>query len=310
VVVASAPGKLILFGEHAVVFGEPALSVAINLRTTVEAVPGNDDEVNGQPLDGDRYPYLEAALRKVGRRTPLSLQVRSDIPEASGMGSSAAVTVSLLACLKAHGGDVDMEELARLGFEVEYEVQGRASPIDTTTATRGGGILLLKERGENFLWRIERGEGSWYLHSCSLPPMTLVVGSTGIQAATGPLVARVKELFQKEEFARRAIRRIGEISVEGMEALRRRDMVTVGELMGENHALLNSLGVGHPLLDSFVKASLSHSHGAKLTGAGGGGSMIALTDEPQRVKEAIEALGGQAFIVSTEPRGVAIESWS
>jgi mevalonate kinase len=308
VVVASAPGKLILFGEHAVVFGEPALSVAIDLRTTVEVSPANRDEVNGAPLDGERYPYLEAALRRASPATPVALRVASDIPEASGMGSSAAVTVSLLASLQALTGGIDRETIARWGFEVEHEVQGRASPIDTTTATQGGGILLLKERGQNFLWRIEKGGSQWYLHSCELPPMTLVVGSTGIQAATGPLVARVRELYRREESARRAIHRIGEISLEGVKALTKGDMDTAGQLMKENHALLNSLQVGHPLLDSFVEASLPHSYGAKLTGAGGGGSMIALTDRPGRVKEAIETRGGQAFIVRTEPRGVLIES--
>ncbi|MFQ5838014.1 MAG: mevalonate kinase [Thermoplasmata archaeon] len=306
-VVASAPGKLILFGEHAVVFGEPALSVAINLRTTIQASPSERNEVNGHPLTREAYPYLEAALRKSPSRASLALRVLSDIPEASGMGSSAAVTVCLLACLGDPREPLHRESIARLGFEVEREVQGRASPIDTTTATQGGGILLLKERGENFLWRIKKDDSAWYLHSCTLPELSLVVGSTGIEAATGPLVARVKELYRMEEAARHAIHRIGEISLEGMRALAEGDLTAAGELMQENHALLNSLQVGHPLLDRFVEASLPYSYGAKLTGAGGGGSMIALSDRPRRVKEAIEACGGEAFIVSTEPRGVVLE---
>ncbi len=304
---ASAPGKLILFGEHAVVFGEPALSVAIDLRTNVQASPAERDELNGMPLAGGRYPYLEAALRKARPKGPLSLSVQSKIPQASGMGSSAAVTASLLACLQGIKGALDRESIARAAFEVEFEVQGRASPIDTTTATQGGGILLLKERGKDFLWRIEIEKSRWFLHSCRLPDMTVVVGSTGIEASTGPLVAGVKRLFQREETARRAVHRIGEISLEGRKALMDGDLYTAGELMNENHRLLNSLQVGHPLLDEFVEASLPHSYGAKLTGAGGGGSMIALTDWPDRVTEAIEARGGRAFVVSTEPRGVILE---
>lgn len=308
VVTASAPGKLILYGEHAVVFGEPALSVAISLRTSVEAVPSSSFEVNEGPLEGSRYPYLEAALRRVPTSEPISLRIRSDIPEASGMGSSAAVTVALLACLQSLEGNLHRETIARMGFEVEYEVQGRASPIDTTTATQGSGILLLKRREEGFLWMIEKGGSRWYLHSRRLPDMTLVVGSTGIKAATGPLVARVKELCERDESARKAVRRIGEISLEGVQALSRGDLERAGELMQENHALLNALRVGHPLLDRFVEAALPRSYGAKLTGAGGGGSMIALTDDPERVKGLIEQQGGQAFIVRTEQRGVAIES--
>lgn len=305
-VFASAPGKLILFGEHAVVFGEPALSVAINLRTRVEASPSEKTTVNGRTLKRGEFPYLDAGIRRSGFEEPLSINVDSHIPEASGMGSSAAVTVALLASLQALRGSFDKEAVARSSFEVEHEVQGRASPVDTTTATQGGGILLLKERGEDFLWRIEKGGSVWNLHACSLPEMTLVVGSTGIEAATGPIVAGVKALANGHEEAREAIARIGEITLEGLKALKRGDLPVVGGLMRENHALLNALGVGHPLLDTFVAESLPHSYGAKLTGAGGGGSMIALTDNAPRVVEAIQSSGGKAFVVSTEPRGVVV----
>ncbi len=306
-VAASAPGKLILFGEHAVVFGEPALSVAIDLRTNVQVSPSETTTVNGRPLKRQEFPYLEAGIRRSGFSEPVSVTVRSSIPEASGMGSSAAVTVGLLACLQALQGSLDKETIARNGFRVEHEVQGRASPIDTTTATQGGGVLLLPERGDNFLWRIERGKSVWNLHACSLPTMRLVVGSTGIEAATGPLVARVRELAQSRVEAREAIKRIGEITLEGLQALKACDLKMVGELMSENHALLNSLDVGHPLLDALVEKSLPHSYGAKLTGAGGGGSMIALTDDPTRVVQAIQASGGEAFVVSTDPEGVRMD---
>ncbi len=134
----------------------------------------------------------------------------------------------------------------------------------------------------------------------------MVVGSTGIEAATGPLVARVRALANRQEKARAAIGRIGEITLEGLQALRRADLSLVGDLMRENHALLNALGVGHPMLDAFVAAALPHSYGAKLTGAGGGGSMIALTDNAQRVVDAIQNRGGRAFVVATEPRGVLV----
>ncbi|MFQ6012102.1 MAG: mevalonate kinase [Thermoplasmata archaeon] len=307
-VAASAPGKLILYGEHAVVFGEPALSVAISRRTRVEVRPADRNEVNGEPLEEQRYPYLAEALRTMNAREGLSLQTRSDIPMASGMGSSAAVTVSLLASLQGLRGALREEEIARTGFEVEHAVQGRASPIDTTTATHGGGILLLKEAGENLLWEIEKGETRWSLHSCRLPEMTLVVGSTGIEAATGPLVAQVRQRVEAEDAARRAIRRIGEIALEGVEALRGNDLERGGKLMLENHRLLNALGVGHSALDKLVAASLPFSYGAKLTGAGGGGSMIALTDNPPRVAQAIADAGGNASVVSTTPVGVQLES--
>ena len=244
-VAASAPGKLILYGEHAVVFGEPALSVAISRRTRVVARSAGRNQVNGHPLEEERYRYVAEGLRVMKVGDPLSLTTQSDIPMASGMGSSAAVTVALLACLQGMRGSLRKEEIARMGFEVEHAVQGRASPIDTTTATHGGGILLLKERGEDFLWDIEKGPTRWNLHSAPLPDMTFVVGSTGIEAATGPLVAQVRRRVEAKEKARDAVQRIGEITLEGVEALRGDELERGGELMLENHRLLNALGVGH-----------------------------------------------------------------
>ncbi len=306
-VAASAPGKLILYGEHAVVFGEPALSVAISKRTRVETHSGGRTEVNGHPLQEGRYPYVAEALRATKRSEPLSVTTESDIPMAAGMGSSAAVTVGLLACLQAARGRLQEEEIARMGFEVEHAVQGRASPIDTTTATHGGGILLLKQREENFLWRIEKGATHWNLHGSPLPEMTFVVGTTGIEAATGPLVAQVKRRVETQPGSRKAVERIGEIALEGVKALRRGNLERGGELMLENHRLLNTLGVGHVALDKLVEASMPLSFGAKLTGAGGGGSMIALTNDPLGVTQALKRAGGSAFTVSTVPTGVQLE---
>ncbi|MEE9592271.1 MAG: mevalonate kinase [Thermoplasmata archaeon] len=309
-VAASAPGKLILYGEHAVVFGEPALSVAISRRTRVDARPGARDEVNGHPLEEGRYPYVAEALRIMEVGEKLAVTIQSDIPVASGMGSSAAVTVGLLACLQGMGGPLQEEEIARTGFEVEHAVQGRASPIDTTTATHGGGILLLKEQEDHFLWAIEKGETRWNLHAAPLPEMTFVVGTTGIEAATGPLVAQVRKRVEAKEEALRAVTRIGEIALEGVEALRAGNLERGGELMLENHRLLNVLGVGHVALDKLVAASVPFSFGAKLTGAGGGGSMIALTTDPVAVAHALRNAGGIASVVSTVPTGVQLESES
>ena len=90
-----------------------------------------------------------------------------------------------------------------------------------------------------------------------------------------------------------------------MKALQQKDLVSVGHLMDRNHALLTELGVGHPALDRLVSAARPSSYGAKLTGAGGGGSMFALTDRPSKTAEAIRSAGGKAFVVQADSRGVA-----
>jgi len=307
---SSAPGKVILYGEHAVVFGQPATSMAVNLRAEVFARPHDEWRADGASLDDPKYTYVKGAVNKAWSNGPLWLEIRSMLPLGAGMGSSAAVTVATLAVLRRMRDMYSKIWIARTAFDVEYEVQkGMASPIDTSTATAGGGLLVTSEPpNEGSLWHIQRGERRWYMRKVVYPPFTLVVGSTGIAAPTGPLVAGVRDLVDRKPEARRAIEEIGTITLEGSRALLRRDLVRAGELMTRNHALLNSLGVGHALLDKFVAAALPHAYGAKLTGAGGGGSMIALTDEPEKVRAAIERAGGKAFAVTTEPLGVRVTS--
>jgi mevalonate kinase len=301
---ASAPGKLILFGEHAVVFGEPALSTAINLRAEVYARPHTEWLADGASLDEPRFRYVKACVRKTNAEGPLWIEIRSMVPSGAGLGSSAAVTVATLGALHGRSGALDAPSIAREAFEVEHEVQGRASPIDTSTASAGGGVLVLREPRGDLLWSIERDSRRWFLHRTALPPLDFVIGNTGISAATGPLVARVKERFDREPKAVEAVREIGEITLEGLRALQGKDFVGAGRLMDRNHVLLTNLGVGHPALDRLVEAARPSSYGAKLTGAGGGGSVVALTDRPSVTAEAIRLAGGKAFIVQSDPAGV------
>ncbi len=302
---ASAPGKLILFGEHAVVFGEPALSTAINLRAEVYARAHTTWLADGSSIDEPRYRYVKAAIGKANVRGPMWIEIRSMVPNGAGLGSSAAVTVATLGALHGIAGAIDPRRIAGEAFEVEHEVQGRASPIDTSTASAGGGILVLRERGEGFLWAIERDRRRWFLHRTNLPSLEFVIGNTGISAATGPLLAKVKERVDRDPRAAEAVREIGQITLQGVRALQRQDLVEAGRLMDRNHAILTDLGVGHPMLDRLIAAARKSSYGAKLTGAGGGGSIVALTDRPEATEEAIRAAGGKAFMVRSDPAGVA-----
>lgn len=301
---ASAPGKLILFGEHAVVFGEPALSTAINLRVEVYARPHPEWLADGSSINEPRYRYVKAAIGKAKVANPLWIEIRSMVPSGAGLGSSAAVTVATLGAFHELMGSFDVPTIAREAFDVENDVQGRASPIDTSTASAGGGVLVLRERKADFLWSIERDTRRWFLHRASLPDLDLVIGNTGISAATGPLVAKVKGRVDRDPKAAEAVREIGQITLDGLAAIRRRDLIEVGRLMDRNHALLSELGVGHPVLDRLVKAARPSSYGAKLTGAGGGGSIVALTDRPQETADAIRVAGGKAFVVRPDPVGV------
>ncbi|OGS42002.1 MAG: mevalonate kinase, partial [Euryarchaeota archaeon RBG_16_62_10] len=271
-VTCSAPGKMILLGEHAVVFGKPALALAISLRITSSVSNSNEYSVNGHPMKKRHHAYISASLDEAWNGPPINIDTYSEIPSGSGLGSSAAVTVSCIAAMLATKGKLEPEAVARKAFEVESVVQGRASPTDTSTSTHGHGVMVSPDEMDGILWRIAKGDRVWNVHHCDVPPLAFVVGHTGIHAATGPLVAKVKKLVDSDEDAKKAVDRIGEIALEGADALRRGDKRRIGSLMTEDHRLLNQLGVGHPLLDKFVEVCRGISYGAKLTGAGGGGS--------------------------------------
>jgi len=307
-VLTSAPGKLILLGEHAVVFGQPAIAVAINLRIRCRIEKAHTSSLNGLPFNDKTHPYVSSAISKVWGDRLLAIQTDSDLPSGSGMGSSAAVTVSILKALHELKRDGITEKgISEEGFEVESYVQGRASPIDTSASTHGKGVFVDRKAGEQLLWHIEKDVREWYVHHCDVPPLNLVVGFTGINAATGPLVAKVKRFVNRSGFAKDVVAEIGGLTLEGKECLKRNDQIRLGELMTKDHRLLAILGVSSKELDKLVKATLPYSYGAKLTGAGGGGSMIALTDEPAKVSDILRAKGAIPYIVEIGVDGVRLD---
>ncbi|HWG91053.1 MAG TPA: mevalonate kinase [Candidatus Thermoplasmatota archaeon] len=307
---ATAPGKVILFGEHAVVYGEPALAVAVSLRTTVMAREGGAHHtVNGYPLSEQFHAHIKQAVDLVwGNGPPLILETESNVPSAAGLGSSAALTTATVSALLALQDKFTPEEAARRAYDVEWTAQGgRGSPTDTSTVAHGEAVLVDGLKRENLLWTISRGDRTWHLHHHDVPRgFTLVVGNTGQRGRTAEQVAKVAKLTKRSAFARDVVRDIGKLTRQGVAALERGDKAEVGRLMTRNHHLLHILGVSTPKLDELVEAVTPLSHGAKLTGSGGGGSMIALTDRPKEVAEMIRKRGATPYTVSLGGLGVEI----
>jgi mevalonate kinase len=302
-----APGKAILFGEHAVVYGEGAIAVALSLHfeTRVRLGRGDVTRVDGRPMDRKHHAYFAEAVARVwGDRGPLDISTSSSIPSSSGLGSSAALTVSTVGALRMLRGRLAQEEVARDGFEVEYAVQGRASPTDTSVSSHGRAIYIAREPGERLLWTIERGATRWCVHDLEFPPMDFVVGFTGKKGNTGELVEKVRRKREESAEARAQIVEIGAIVEEARRALKAGDAAKVGSLMKRNHNLLAALGVSSPELERLIAAAAPHALGAKLTGAGGGGCMVALTQEPDACARAIEAAGGTPYRAHIDPDGV------
>ncbi|MCL2296365.1 MAG: mevalonate kinase [Methanomassiliicoccaceae archaeon] len=304
---ASAPGKFVILGEHAVVYGKPAIALAIDRRFHM-TVKGDDEfRINGEVADLRTNPHMKYILGRNGM-TSVSVQMDSRIPTGSGLGSSAALSVAFSAAVRALGDrSVSEREVAEEAFEAEYFSQGRGSPMDTSASAHGHGIALNVSGSESDrLWDISKNEHTWHVSKIEIPAMTFVVGYTGIRAATGPLVEKVRKYKDSNRFAFDIINEIGQITLEGMDALRADDVVKLGELMTKDHKLLSILGVSSNELNKLVNASLPYAYGAKLTGAGGGGSIVVLTDQPDKVCDAIASRGGMPFVVKTGVDGMKV----
>ncbi len=267
---ADAGGKVILLGEHFVVYGVPALAVPLtDARTTVTVEPG--PPTLQTDLEGDHRDVAErvlrAALKLVGlARPPGTVRVRSDIPVGFGLGSSAAFSAALLAALVESTGQVmSVDEHNRLTHELECVVHGRPSGIDDTVVTRARAVRFV--RGEPF--RLIRPSA----------PLSLVLGSCGYPGPTRAAVASVRR------WADAHVARFGAILEEarglvdaGQAAFEAGDAEALGPIMSRNHALLREVGVSTPELETLVSAALeAGALGAKLTGAGRGGFALALS---------------------------------
>lgn len=297
-ITCSAPGKIYLFGEHAVVYGEPAIACAVELRTRVTAASSDtltiSSDLGTTGIDYEVHPYVSSAIEKLGRRN-VSLKISSDIPVGSGLGSSAAVTIATLAAINlefrlGHSS----EEIARMGHEIEQKVQGAASPTDTFVSTFGGVVEIPSRRRLSML-------------ECGI-----VIGNTNKGATpkkTAKLVKHVATLREEyPEVIDTIIKTIGSFSKQGEILVKNKDYLSLGKLMNVNHGLLDALGVGTAELSALVYAARgAGAYGAKITGAGGGGCMVALTDSPDDVASAIEKAGGIAIISKFNSGGVKQE---
>lgn len=301
---ASAPGKFILLGEHAVVFGKPAVALAIDKRVQCTVKTSDTNRINGEVLIPGNNPHIDFLLDKYGLDS-VDVCIESEVPSGSGLGSSAALSSSLSAAIRRYL-DLDVEKIAiaKDAFDTEYFIQGNASPLDTSCSTFGNGVVLNNDGSGSPLWTAEKNGKRWKISSIKAPKMTFVIGFTGIKASTGPLVAKVKKYTENSSFASEIIDEIEAITSEGIRCMENNDKEKLGKLMIQDHKLLSILGVSCSELNKLVDAALIDSYGAKLTGAGGGGSIVALTDRPEKVCEKITRHGGMPFVVGTSSDGV------
>jgi len=323
-VIASAPGKITLYGEHAVVYGYPAIVASINKRVSVTCEPRNDDRIRvsainlqipgitltyddrgeliletdyGRVLSAMSYikEGIKIASEYIDEKKGVNLVVKSSMPVGAGLGTSAAVAVATIAAYtKTIGHELKREEIAKLAWQTEKAVQGLASPMDTHISTFGG-IIYIKYNENNV--KIER------LQTNIKEP--IVIGYVTREYKTKDLVNKVKQLKNRYPFIiEPIIETIGKLVQEARNAVLNGDTKRAGELMNLNHGLLEALGVSSQKLNELVYAARSMGAlGSKMSGAGGGGSMIALTKRERiaEISSAIKILGGK--VIDTEIGG-------
>ncbi len=319
---AFAPGKCILFGEHAVVFGHPAVAVAIEQGVRVTVKESQEWRLEGSKFEPYRHPHISHIIQNIFQYDgpPLDIDVESSLFSAAGMGSSAALSNSFGAAMHSHlnpGTPLDRVKLAKMAHSAEATAQkGRASPTDTATSALGGCVVVsgtpVHGTRHVFDTSLETPEGSrnWAINVVDLPSdiedVWLVLGYTGKGSPTGRMVAKVANLISEVPERMEEMEAISNITRAGLAALAAGNLEGLGMAMDACHDSLKRLEVSTTKLDRMVIAARPHSLGAKLTGAGGGGCMVALTQDPARVSEAIEVAGGRPLSTKLGAQGVGI----
>ena len=317
---ADAPAKAILFGEHAVLYGAPAIAIAIDLRASISVANSNKWILNGEEFDPLMNPHLSHLISEFGTlQSPVSISIDSEIPVAAGLGSSAALSVAsglALCCL--HNRNVSTELLAKAAHKAEANAQGgRASPTDTSVSALGGAVIVNSTiiNSLQHRWTVELdgpdGGNHWDVHSLSIPTslssIPVVIGFTGKPSSTKEMVEIVAEKMKNPSY-RTSMNDISKLSENAINLLLEGDPKAIGEAMTQCHSLLKNIGVSSEELDDLIEAVLPFSFGAKLTGAGGGGCIIALSDKPEECAKAIIESGGVPYVTSFAENGVKILS--
>lgn len=298
--VASAHGKIILLGEHAVVHGEPALAAGLPDGITLTArdrdrksdpilVSIPDWELELELLPDSEHPVARACLEVLahcdGPLTGWIIEGRSRLPARAGLGSSAALSVALARLVL--GPDAPLPEVVDASMAGERVFHGNPSGIDSEVSARGGVL------------QYARGHDVEAVHTDMR--LALVVAPSGVPRSTAEQVAKVAAKLERfPALAGPVVRTLGQTAAEGRTALERGDPVRLGELMTFAHALLRAIDVSSPVLDRLCDAALqAGALGAKLTGAGHGGCVIALvrTENAAHVRR---ALGDAAFDVTID----------
>ena len=317
--VSSGHGKIILLGEHSVVYGRHAIAAPVPLAIQAKVEPSDSGveliiprwNVNQRlHREVEKQHSFEQSLALVFRELGLKdkrmrIEIYPNVPRAMGLGGSAALAVAVIRALdRCYELDLNDEQVNALAFECEKIAHGTPSGIDNTLSVYGKPMLF--RAGEQPLRQQIEIQG----------PIDLVVGISGIESLTAATVARVKKAREaRPALYEEIFDQIDSLVLQAVAALKTRDLGTLGELMNVCQGLLNAMQVSNWELEEMIQiARKCGALGAKLTGGGGGGSMIALCDDdPEstlRVEQGLKQAGYQSLVVRIDSHGGAASASS
>ena len=279
---ASAPGKVILFGEHFVVYGVKAILCSINKRVTVTAEKISDkkivinSEIGNLILEPNKsiseinsplkpFYYLGNKVIK-NQDTGIQIKIDSEIPLGVGLGSSSACCVAGAAAIFKLFGDISKEEILELAIEAERTIFENTSGADCTVCVYGGIMEYDKKQGFK---KIE-----------DEPNFQLVIANSNIEHSTESMVSEVKAftIKNKEEFSKLLNQEL-ELIEDVLKLLKENNTIELGEKINQNQEYLETIGISNNQLREMIEIGQKMSFGAKITGSGGGGCIFAITDE-------------------------------
>lgn len=297
---AIAPSQAFLYGEHAVLYGSPALAMSVDIRTRARITEVEDRVIeirsdkfpeclrwrydSEQPVESPLLPLalgIRDLMSKYEFNRGIIVEISSEVPVSSGMASSASTSAAVsTAFLGLIGESPEKQTLLDIVYEFERRIHGKASKTGPACAVLGGLVWVEWRDGKMEVSRIDPKEDFSVTISCS-----------GLPSETRKLVSMVSKRYDEiRDVMSRIISAISAVTVEGRRAVESGDLIRAGELMNINHGLLSAIGVSNYVLDEIVwKMRRLGAYGAKLSGAGGGGCVIGVSEDPEVLAKSLSA---------------------
>jgi mevalonate kinase len=309
--IAKSPGKIILFGEHFVVYDNRAILGAIDKYATVTSDKTNTDNILissslGQTSiqkdeDEDKIekkfrPFFYIAKQLILKNNfnkGISIKIESDIPIGAGLGSSSACCVAAAASISNLFNNTDKKEILELAIQAEKTIFPNSSGADCTVSVYGGIIEYQREKGFSKI----NTENEFNF---------LIINSEQVHA-TNKVVERVKKFKEKnEEVFSELCSEEERLITKALDSMKNNDLQTIGKCMAQNQIYLEQIGVSNDILLSITKEIEKITFGAKITGAGDGGCIIALTEKDNDLSEYVNTTKYQIHQVSIQKTGMQV----